>query len=406
MQFILIIRELSRRRIRVAVGLVLAAAFSLYIVHSNPVKVSWSATEQIFVDSDVSAIPNATRALDPLVPRAGIYADIMTTPSVMQLISKAMGVPADQITAIGAPDSTGQSPIHPATVPSRERYKLQFAIPSPTQPLVTITGTSTNGDKAIALANAAATGLTQYLDGLAGSENLAQTKRIDIRELGGPTAASTETGLRKTMIAPLFLFLSGAWCLAIIVGIRFVEAWRRSAQPRGKPAAGDQPAVRPTTPADQPGAASSQTSDGGSGATHRGWGSAATSPRRSLAASIRTRKDPHAPLRAHASPGTGPLVMDEERPDAGDDTELMAPEFEAQTAEDELGWDYAAVLDVTADPDGGADLTLQSSGGHEDADSPTSGPVEARVENDSGESSSATTQQGRKGRWPNAKREA
>jgi hypothetical protein len=161
----------------------------------------------------------------------------------MRLIGSAAGIPSDQITAIGAPDSTGTRPVFPATVASAGGYKLDFEIPSPTQPLVSITATASTRAKAVALANGAATGLGEYLNGLAADQAVPTKKRIDIRELGGATVSSAQSGFSKTTLVPIYLVLLTFWCGMIIFAVRFAEAWRRSGE---EPTAGL--AVQPHQP--------------------------------------------------------------------------------------------------------------------------------------------------------------
>ncbi len=230
MELILALRELMRRKWLVVLGALLSAVAVAGIAHMKPVKTSWSASEQLLVDdANSSALPDSARILDPLVPRAGIYAEIVTTPELMGLISKAAGIPEDQITAVGAPDDNGNSPVFNATAPSPGAYKLQFATPSPTQPLVTVTGTATTRAAAVALANGAAAGLSNYLNQLATTSNIPARRRIEIRQLGGASVVSTTTGISKSELVPIYLLILIAWCLFIVLGTRFAEAWRRSA---------------------------------------------------------------------------------------------------------------------------------------------------------------------------------
>jgi uncharacterized protein involved in exopolysaccharide biosynthesis len=97
LQVIVILKELSRRRRWVALGVAFAALVVVGIAKEAPARVQWVATKQIVIDSSHSAVPDSSRGLVPLIPRAGIYAQLMTNPSVLDLIGKSAGIPGSQI---------------------------------------------------------------------------------------------------------------------------------------------------------------------------------------------------------------------------------------------------------------------------------------------------------------------
>ena len=243
MELIHILRELSRRRRWVVAGVLVAIVVVIGIALRSHSTSQWTASDQMFIDSSKSAIPDVGQALDPLVPRAGIYAEIMISPAVLDLIGQAAGVPADQITATGAADSTGARPVHGATVLSSGGYQIQLADPSPDQPLIAVTAQASTGEKALALANGAALGLTRYLDGLAASENVPTKRRIGVRQLGQPSVGEVTGGSSKFLVLAIFVLFVVGWCGLIILAVRFAEGWRQSA---GSVPHGPLPATEPT----------------------------------------------------------------------------------------------------------------------------------------------------------------
>ena len=129
MKLIPFLKELSRHKRWVVLGPVLAALIVVGIAKKAPSAPRYTATKQVLVDSTDSSVPDASKNLATLIPRAGIYAQIMTNAGVMDLIGNAAGIPGDEIAATGPANTFGQTASHPATVAFRRRLRA-FADPS------------------------------------------------------------------------------------------------------------------------------------------------------------------------------------------------------------------------------------------------------------------------------------
>ena len=229
MKMIPILKELSRRKKWVAIGPIFAALIILGIAKGAPSAAQYTATKQVLVDTSHSSVPDTSSNMFNLISRAGVYAQIMTDTDVMNLIGKAAGIPGDEIAASGPANTVGQSASHPATVASPGGYALALRLPNGTQqPIISIAAQATTGAKAVALANGAAIGLSEYVKQLATTYNVPAKHSISIRDLGAPSLSSAVSGIPKTLLAIIFLVCMAGWCLLVILAVRFVQGWKTS----------------------------------------------------------------------------------------------------------------------------------------------------------------------------------
>jgi uncharacterized membrane protein YgcG len=145
-------------------------------------------------------------------------------------------VPADRLIAIAptAPGSGGP------TVPTTLSQKASEASKTPgaylltlqsdeTLPIVSIDAQAPTAAAAARLANAATTGLRDYLRSVAGAQNLPATRQIVVSGLGGAQAADQVRGPRKLFAIAAFVFVFGFACFAIIMISGIARGWRRAA---------------------------------------------------------------------------------------------------------------------------------------------------------------------------------
>jgi len=108
----LALRELSKRRILLLLGVLIAAVaavFSVYRVDGSGLKSRSlqysSASTQVLVDSPSSVLGNLRESFEPLSARAVVYANFMASPAVLELIGKHVGLSGEQIYAAGPVDA-------------------------------------------------------------------------------------------------------------------------------------------------------------------------------------------------------------------------------------------------------------------------------------------------------------
>jgi len=240
LDLVLSLRALLRLRIYVAAGLVLAlllaVAVTFHVRLSLPPKLTsrqvrtWVANSVMLVDSQRSAIGDVNQGLDPLIPRATVYANLMTSPALVDLIGLAARVPGDEIAVSGPVGVNGQRPQHGATVPPRgsARYTLQLNTDE-TQPLIRVTARAPTSAAAVALANAAAAGLSSYVTRIEDRQAIPLSERVEVQDLGQPTSSPSDSGLAPPLGIVLFLGLSTAWCMLVLLVSRFRQTWRSAA---------------------------------------------------------------------------------------------------------------------------------------------------------------------------------
>jgi hypothetical protein len=236
MELVLSLKALWHRRRYVVAGLALSCLLALFVVfdvHVFPPNLKsrrhrvWVSTAQVLTDAERSAIGNLNQGFDPLVPRATVYANIMTSPALVQLIGQAARIPADEISVAGPIGTNGQRPQHGATAeaPGGVKYSLQLDTDE-TQPIIRITAKAPTSRSALALANAAAAGLTSYVTQYEVAQAVPQRNRIDIRELGPAIESPSDTGIEPIYFVPIYLVLSIACCMLVLFVHRFRQSWR------------------------------------------------------------------------------------------------------------------------------------------------------------------------------------
>ena len=176
---------------------VLAAVASAYKVSAFPPKLTketaleyGSASTQVLVDYRDSALGSLERGFEPLMARAGVYARLVTSPSLLAHVSEKSGIPAAAIQAEGPfnPFRTRQE-----KEPTAERRADQLASESngyrlrmDTEqgiPVISIFSVAPTARAAEQLANGAAEGLTAYVQELKPSGRRRTADSIDIRQL-------------------------------------------------------------------------------------------------------------------------------------------------------------------------------------------------------------------------------
>ena len=81
----------------------------------------------------------------------------------------------------------------------------------------------------MALANASAAALAQYVATLAKTGNTPPAQRVVIRQLGSASGGVVDGGISKSIAFLTFVVVFFLWCVLVLVGGRFVESWRATA---------------------------------------------------------------------------------------------------------------------------------------------------------------------------------
>jgi hypothetical protein len=244
MEFALVLRELARHRIALALGVlvaVVAATFSVYHLDGLKLKPRQlqhsSASTTVFVDTPSSVLGNLNPSFDPLLARATVYANFMASQSALDAIGQQAGIPGDQLYAAGPVDPLVPRVVEEPTAVQRNveitgetaPYRLNFNN-DPNLPTIGIYAQAPTTPQAIALANAAANSLSRYVRGLQVADNVPAQSRVVIRQLGLASGGVADSGVSKSLAVMVFVGVLLVWCLLILVGSRFRQNWRTSAE--------------------------------------------------------------------------------------------------------------------------------------------------------------------------------
>jgi hypothetical protein len=258
MEFALILRELSKRRAALGVGVVvavIAAILSVYRLESSglaPRSLQYSsASTQVFVDTPSSVLGDLQPSFEPLQARATVYANFMASPTFLSLVGEKAGIPGGQIYAAGPVDPSVPRVVEEPTAVQRNveitgestPYRLNFN-DDPNLPTIGIYAQAPNTRQAVALANASAAALAQYVATLAKTGNTPPAQRVVIRQLGSASGGVVDGGISKAIAFLTFIGVFVLWCVLVLVGGRFLETWRATAtlyDARHAPAAEGEP---------------------------------------------------------------------------------------------------------------------------------------------------------------------
>jgi hypothetical protein len=245
MGFALVLRELSRKPWLLALGALLAAiaaTFSVYTIKGGSLEARAlthsSASTQVIVDSHSSFLSSVTtgKSLESLDDRAMVYANLLATPALLNLIGKQAGIEGGQIYAAGPVDPVESIIVQEPTALKRNvqltgetnPYRLNYTA-NLNLPTIGINAQAPTTPQAIALANGAVVAIQQYVTGLQHANRVPASEWITIHQLGPATGAVDDAGISKKLAAIVFVAVFLLWCVLILTGARFREQWRASA---------------------------------------------------------------------------------------------------------------------------------------------------------------------------------
>ncbi len=246
-----------RHGLWVAVGVVVAAATVLatsYRVELLPPSLERDSAEfaaastQVLVDfPGDSAVLDYERSLTPLVDRANVYARLAPTPAVLSAIAAEAGLDRAEIDARGpynpnAPRLAREPTAERRAVQlgsERDLYRLRFeAEEEQAVPIVNVLAQAPTLDAATRLADAGATGLVAYVDGLQREQRVPDDARVAVRQLGAASGAVVNPGVDRQIAVLRFLAVFAGWTTLVLLAAAFAR--RGEARPRavGAPVAG------------------------------------------------------------------------------------------------------------------------------------------------------------------------
>jgi capsular polysaccharide biosynthesis protein len=224
-----ILRTLRARWVATTLVVVLAigAAAGIKLTsHSVP---TGAATVQLLVDSPSSELASLTQNPAPLISRAAVFAQVMTSQAVIQDIADAAKVPVTQVTAQGPYSGSAEAldVITPAEARSNQLvaekapYRLSF-LAQQNEPVITATVQAPTAASAAQIAGAIYPGVQNYVKAMQHQGHTPDEDKVTLRELGTPQTATVNGGSRMTLIAAAFLgvLIVGLLLILGIAGLR------------------------------------------------------------------------------------------------------------------------------------------------------------------------------------------
>ena len=235
MEFALVLRELLGHKRALLAGVVVALAVAYLSVASKPLQYS-AASTQVFIDSPSSVLGNVNPAITSLTTVATVDANFMTSPAMLDLIAGKVGLSGAQLEATGPVASLPRAVVEPTATQRNVQltgetapYRLDYSN-NPNLPIVGVDTQAPTTKMAIALANAAVAGLSDYVANIQARDNVPPNQRIVIRQLGSATGQVVNAGVGKKLAVMVFVAIFFLWCIGILVASRFRKSWRASAQ--------------------------------------------------------------------------------------------------------------------------------------------------------------------------------
>jgi capsular polysaccharide biosynthesis protein len=226
--FISVLKELWKRRLLVALAIVVAVAAGVLtykqVGKDSPPEAQ--GTTEVLIDSARSPIAGSKRNVEALATRAAVFSRLMASADIVKEIAREAGVQPWEIQVKGPQPFPGEVPgVSEAgeTLP----YGLTFTQVGEL-PIVTITSRAPTVAAARALAAAAPRSLDEMVKSTQKRQKTPARERVEIRVLGPALLSSVDNSPgKKVAIAAFFgvLLLELALILAIP---RLVSAWCRA----------------------------------------------------------------------------------------------------------------------------------------------------------------------------------
>jgi hypothetical protein len=240
------LRELSRLRVELLLSFILASFVALsvtYKVTIFPPSLAQrdlemgTANTRVLVDTSRSLVLDiryGSGDFDSLTARAVLLGNLMASAPVRQYIARRAHVPADAIKATTplTPDfprplaSEGDSKHQTDLFKSTNQYRLNIQA-NPTVPVIDVTAQAPSAAAAAELANAAVTGLRDYLVAQVGKiQGLSADNQPRLTQLGRAHGTAINKGVRLQALMLSFGFVFALCCAVSLFVGRVRRGWK------------------------------------------------------------------------------------------------------------------------------------------------------------------------------------
>jgi hypothetical protein len=235
MQTVTILRQLWRHRLAttlIAVFSVLMGVLVVYKVSLPPKLESRKyevgiATARILVDTPESQVVDVSpRGSDTLGIRANLLANLMVDGVVKAAIAKRAGLAPNQFYGV-AESATDPAAAVPPSDPRKAmslRTKVLMTPDGDRMPIIEIETQAQDTARALRLANASVSGLSDYLNSKAAEDHVADARQLRVSGLGVAQARMAPRGPRLVYGLAATIFLFGLGCTALLGGSKLRQA--------------------------------------------------------------------------------------------------------------------------------------------------------------------------------------
>ena len=232
MELVHIIKSLWRSKALVAVGAVLALAVAVAFGMRGQTVTGGTASADVLIDSQESAIGDLRHDTLPLVARSGILAQILGADGATHAIAHDAGIPVNEIAVIGpeltiegVPDQASAERATKLSESARYLVQIQHGDGIPVLTILTRAPTTAEARR---LADATAAALKNYVADYQERAVIPEKRRVTIRQLGPARAGEFKEAPSAILPFVVFLAIFGLWCFAILAWPRIKAAWRSS----------------------------------------------------------------------------------------------------------------------------------------------------------------------------------
>jgi zinc-ribbon domain len=249
MEIAQILKTLWRRKLWVALGCCLAVAAAWATSYKVTFPPSFesrsiefgSATTQILLDTgQYSPLYDLEAPLEPLAERAHVYARLVESEPVQEIIAREAGYAPYEILISGrtaSQDFTRSSKESAAEQRSQqlageaELKRLLFAAEEGL-PVLSIYAQAPTPEEAMRIADAGARGLSDYVNTLESRKETSAGNRVELRQLGAARGGWVNQGASRPLALMAFAGVFLGWCVLVFLGSNLVAALRRPDSPR------------------------------------------------------------------------------------------------------------------------------------------------------------------------------
>lgn len=235
-----ILRELWSRRIVVgAFGLVaiLVGALVAYQPSLPPKSRNYqvgTAIARILVDTPASQVVEvAPKGSETLGTRASLLANLMADGEVKAAIAKRAGLDPDRLLTV-TPAAIEPTAITESELRNPRANILTIRVltndAGEQLPIIDIDAQAIDAGHAATLANAAVTGLEEYLDSKATDDQVADAKRLRVRPLGEALGRDEARGPSKVLALMAACFIFATLCAILLLLGALARGWRAASE--------------------------------------------------------------------------------------------------------------------------------------------------------------------------------